>query len=45
MINLLSLPKLELGVFSGDPMKYHTFIRAFDTNVDKLSENPDGKIA
>ena len=45
MVNLLSLPKLELQVFDGDPMEYHTFIREFDANVDKVYSDPDSEIA
>ena len=45
MVNLLSLPKVELEIFSGNPLKYLSFIRAFDVNVDWLCSDPDSKIA
>ena len=45
LLNLLSLPKVELEVFSGDPLKYHSFIKSFEVNVDKLCKDPDSKIA
>ena len=30
---LLCLPKVELKVFSGDPLQYHAFMKSFSVNV------------
>ena len=45
VIGLLSLPKLELEVFSGEPIKYHTFIKAFKASVEKCSDDPDVRLS
>lgn len=37
LIDLIQLPKIELIAFDGDILKYHTFIRAFDSSVGKDS--------
>ena len=35
------MPKLELEVFNGNPLKYHQFAKAFDQNVDKVTSDSD----
>ena len=35
LIDLMHCPKLEIPTFSGDPLKYFVFIRAFEENVEK----------
>ena len=43
--NLLSLPKVELEVFTGDPLKYHAFIKSFAVKVERLCKDPDSSLA
>ena len=45
LIGVLQAPKVDLPVFRGDPMRYHTFMRAFDDNVEKAIEDPSSKLA
>ena len=42
---LLSLPKVELEVFSVNPLKYHPFIKSFSFNVERLVKDPDSMLA
>ena len=41
----LSLPHVKLDTFSGDPKQYHSFIKAFDSNVETVVSNPDVKLS
>lgn len=41
----LSLPHVKLDTFSGDPKQYHSFIKAFDSNVETVVTNPDVKLS
>ena len=34
LVNVLNVPRLEIDKFSGDPMRYQTFMNAFDDLVD-----------
>ena len=34
LVNLMSLPKLSIGVFYGNPRKYHSLMTIFDITVD-----------
>ena len=45
IFKLLCLPKVELQKFSGDPLKYHGFIKSFEINVVKYCSDPDQKLA
>ena len=45
LLNLLCLLKVELEIFSGDALKYHSFIKTFEVNVEKYCSDPDSKIA
>lgn len=36
---LSALPKREIPVFDGDPLKYHTFIKAFENGVERNTTN------
>ncbi len=45
MLSMFNLPKVELVTFSGDPLKYHEFIKSFDLNVDAVCEGPDRKLS
>lgn len=36
---LSSLPRREISVFDGDPLKYHAFIKAFENGVERNTEN------
>ena len=44
-VNLLSMPKLEIECFDGDPLKFHSFMRSFKLHVGNVSGNSDAKIA
>lgn len=45
LMNLLSMPKLEIESFDGDPMKFHSFMRSFRLHVGNVCDNSDAKIA
>jgi len=45
MIGILSLPKVEIEVFSGDSLKYYAFIKSFEANVDKMCKDSDACLA
>lgn len=36
---LSSLPKREIPCFDGDPLKYNTFIQAFENGVERNTDN------
>lgn len=36
---LSALPKREIPTYHGDPLKYHTFIKAFENGVKKNTTN------
>ena len=44
MINLLSIPKVELDSFSGDPLEYQTFFAIFDELIDANLSNDQVKL-
>ncbi|XP_033111196.1 uncharacterized protein LOC117112236 [Anneissia japonica] len=44
LVEALQLPKNELPVFDGDPLKYWSFIRAFDNTVDKKTTDDGAKL-
>ena len=37
--SLSALPKREIPIYDGDPLKYHTFIRAFENGVERNTTN------
>ena len=37
---LSSMPKREIDVFDGDPLKYQTFIKSFEHNIESKNANP-----
>lgn len=41
----MSLPKVEIQPFDGNPLEYHAFVNAFKTNVDSQCVSADAKIA
>ena len=45
LLRLLNLPRVELENFSGNPLHFHQFIRAFDVNVDKICQDSDLKLS
>lgn len=45
MINSLHMPKAEMMTFDGDPIKYWTFIKAFDNSVGKYNVDEHAKLA
>ena len=44
MLTMMNLPKVELKVFDGNPLHYHSFIKSFDANVYKVCSDPDLKL-
>ena len=45
LIGVLQAPKIDLPSFKGDPMQYHTFMRAFDDNMERVISDPSSKLA
>ena len=41
---LSSLPRTEIQIFDGDPLKYNTFIRAFENGVKRNTKNCSDKL-
>ena len=39
MMGALQAPKIELLDFNGDPMSYHSFIRSFEENLEKMCDD------
>ena len=44
ILSLMNMPKVELQIFSGDPLHYHEFIQTFDHNVYKVCSDGDLKL-
>ena len=40
----MNLPKVELQTFDGNPVRYHSFIKSLDANVDRVYQDPDSKL-
>ena len=45
MTGVLQAPKIELLEFHGDPMSYHSFIRSFEENVEKMLHDDGVRLA
>ena len=45
LAQIVSLPKIELEPFSGDPIKFHSFMNAFKVNVENVCQDPDARLA
>ena len=45
MMGALQVPKIELLEFHGDPMSYHSFIRSFEENVEKMLYDDGARLA
>ena len=45
LLNAIQIPKVEISVFDGDPMKYWLFIRTFENNVEKDTIDSCAKLA
>ena len=45
MMGALQAPKIELLEFHGDPMLYHSFIRSFEENVEKMLYDDGARLA
>ena len=45
MMGALQAPKIELLDFTGDPMSYHSFIRSFEENVEKMLCDDGARLA
>ena len=41
---LTALPKREVPIFDGDPLKYHTFIKAFENAVERNTSNNSDRL-
>lgn len=44
VMSLINLPKIELEVFDGDPMQYHSFMTMFDELVDGVAADDRWKL-
>ena len=44
LVEAMQLPKNELPTFDGDPLKYWSFIRAFNNTVDKKSTDDGARL-
>ena len=44
LISMLSLPKVEITPFDGDPLQYHAFMNSFKINVDRPGCDPHSKL-
>ena len=44
LISAVTLPKLELMEYSGDPLQYHAFMNAFQETVDDVDSTPSAKL-
>jgi hypothetical protein len=44
LVNLLHLPRIELTKYDGDPLRYFTFIRSFDSMIEKEGIPDDMKL-
>ena len=44
LIALMSVPKLEIDKFSGDPLEYQTFLAIFDETIDSRIDDPQIKL-
>ena len=44
VVDALQMPQGDIDKFDGDPMKYHTFIQAFRTNVDNRAVDAATKL-
>ena len=45
MMGALQAPKIGLLDFQGDPMSYHSFIRSFEENVEKMLYDDGARLA
>ena len=44
LAQLMSLPKMDIEQFDGNPLKFHAFMLAFDDCVDKVTEAGSNKL-
>ena len=44
LVALMSVPKLEIDKFSGDPLEYQTFLAIFDETIDSRIDDPQIKL-
>ena len=40
----ITLPQPEISVFSGDPVKYSAFVRAFETLIESKTSSPNSRL-
>ena len=40
----MSVPKVEIDKFSGDPLEYQTFLAIFDETIDSRIDDPQIKL-
>ena len=45
LLNAIQIPKVEIAVFDGDPMKYWTFIRTFENSVEKDTVDSNSRLS
>ena len=44
LVALMSVPKLEIDKFSGDPLEYQTFVAIFNETIDSRIDDPQIKL-
>ena len=44
LAQVLSLPRVDIEIFDGDPMRYHSFMSLFDECVDKVTDDNQTKL-
>ena len=45
LLSLLNIKRAKLDVYDGDPMRFHEFTKAFDLNIDKVTQDSDLKLS
>ena len=40
LLEVLNMPKIEIEIFEGDPLKYNSFINVFKEQVDRRTSDP-----
>ena len=44
LLSVFCLPKVELEVYMGDPLRYHHFMKSFDLNVEDVCSDSNVKL-
>ena len=44
LVGVLQAPRVEMGIFSGDPLPYAQFIRSFEESVERVVNNDAARL-